>query len=66
MSADQMRVRTSGTHVLLLAALGYQHRQFERLLVVKPWVNLRTVSPLQIGVGQAARAPRALGDVFAG
>src|SRR5580698_5817180 len=49
-----------------LTALSDQHSQLERLLVVQPRIYGRPVSPLQVCVGKATGAPRALGNVLAG
>src|ERR1700722_20262437 len=49
-----------------LATLRNQHGQLERLLVVQPRIDGRPVCPLQVPIGKATGAPRALGDVLAG
>ncbi len=51
---------------LAFAALGDQHRELQRLLIVQSWIHLRAIGPLQIGVGQAAGPTGALGDILAG
>src|SRR6187455_1017435 len=48
------------------AVLADQHCEFERLFVIEPRIHGRLVGPREVRVGQTARAPGTLGDVFAG
>src|ERR1700691_2507407 len=50
----------------LLAALGNQHCQFQRLLIIQTRVDLRAVGTLQISIRQAARPTGAFSHVLTG
>src|SRR4029077_3924219 len=49
-----------------LAALGNEHRELERLLMVEAWIDTRAVGARQISVGESPRAAGALGHVIPG